>query len=628
MVTQRPFFISLIFLTLIACSGSGPQQQADSEAPPRKDTTHAERTPESPPLDPAEQARLQALAALPAPLTEALVSGGVDGSRPFSESYLEQLRIDARIDTLLASMTVEDKVGQLIMLTFSGTEVTPGGSIERLLGSEQPGAIALFGQNLESTEQIARLTRQLRPLTRIPPFISTDQEGASVFRLRKPVIAIPSNMLLGAANDLDLTRDSGKAVGRDMWLMGFNMNLAPVLDVNTNPANPVISTRSFGADPELVSQHGVAFVQGMQSEKVAAVAKHFPGHGDTSSDSHHTLPVVDRDLKTLEATELAPFKAAIDHANLDAIMVAHIALPQVEGKENVPATVSDVIIGDILRGRLGYDGLIITDGLDMNAVRKIYPTEEAALMAFHAGADMLMLLWSGSARRKVRKALLKAIEDGSITGERLDASVRRILRVKIRRGILDEVPPDIESALAEITPKRNAEYTETIVRRGLTVARHMEGVTPIDTERYKSIVVVSAHSRFARSLRSRLKKRARVSVVKTSKNPSDKAYDKALKATRKRAVSADLVVVGIRGQAQAKMAQELAQSLDIPVLAVTFGAPYTLEQAPDADAFVCAFSYRSVAASVTADFLAGDFPATGTLPITLPTLKDTARAAP
>ncbi len=531
--------------------------------------------------------------------------------------HSREAEIRARVERILASMTVEQKVGQLLFVGFGGTEVDEGGPIERLVKGKQVGGVALFSRNIESLTQIAHFTRQIAALLpTIPPFIAVDQEGGNVVRLSEPVAAPPSNMALGAARSVELTRRAAQVQARDLWLLGFNMNLAPVLDVNSNPANPVIGIRSFGEDPALVGAHGAAYVRGLQSGGVSAVAKHFPGHGDTESDSHYDLPALPHDKTRLLAVELAPFREAIRKGGLDAVMTAHIALPAVEGRPRVPATVSRKVLTGLLREELGFKGIILTDGLEMKGIVDAYGSGTAAVKAIQAGADMVLILWTREKKEEVHQALLSAVRDGRISMARLDESVRRILTVKMRRGLFDRRPPPVEEALAVISnSSAGPAIAREIAERGLTLVRSREGLTPIDRRTHRRVVVLSADRTFDREIGRRFPESVR---IRTPAVPSRARRARDLERTREAAKDADVLVVGVVNSYQARMVGQLVRTLRTPIVVVNMGSPYLIRAFPGVAGYLCTYSYRPASATAAARFLAGEIPAPGRLPVTLP----------
>ncbi|HEY1298652.1 MAG TPA: beta-N-acetylhexosaminidase [Chloroflexota bacterium] len=338
----------------------------------------------------------------------------------------------------LACMTLEHKVGQVYMLGFEGTALTDANRslIQRL----HLGGVTLFARNVDNARQLARLNHELQTVADpVPLFIGVDQEGGRVIRVSDGATVFPGNMAVGASGDAALARRIAEASAQELLAMGVNMDLGPVLDVNTNPLNPVIGVRSFGSRVDLVTRLGVETLRGTQSSGVSAVAKHFPGHGDTGVDSHHDLPVVSHPVARLESLELQPFAAAI-RAGVDGIMTAHVYVPAIEPRPDLPATLSSRVVTDLLRHQLGFGGLILTDALDMGAITRGRGAAAASVDAFEAGADLLLIAGITSEDRHQLGtgpvALLAAVRSGRISAARLDASVRRILATKARRGVL------------------------------------------------------------------------------------------------------------------------------------------------------------------------------------------------
>ncbi|MEV0991339.1 glycoside hydrolase family 3 protein [Streptomyces sp. NPDC049949] len=286
-------------------------------------------------------------------------------------------------------------------------------------------AVGLFGRNIASPEQLAALTAQLRA-ERDDVLVAIDEEGGDVTRLEvRGGSSFPGNLALGAVDDTGLTRDVARELGRRLAECGVNLNWAPSADVNSNPDNPVIGVRSFGADTRLAARHTAAYVEGLQAAGVAACTKHFPGHGDTNVDSHHALPRIDVDLDTLVARELVPFKAAIE-AGTKAVMSAHILVPALDPTR--PATLSPQILTGLLRKELGYEGLIVTDGMEMNAIAGTYGIERGSVLAIAAGADAICVgggLADEATVLRLRDALVAAVREGALPAERLaDAAAR------------------------------------------------------------------------------------------------------------------------------------------------------------------------------------------------------------
>lgn len=306
---------------------------------------------------------------------------------------------------------------------FTGT-TAPDWLLRRL--GEGLASVGLFGRNITSPAQLAALTAQLRA-EREDVLVAIDEEGGDVTRLEVHTgSSFPGNHALGAVDDVQLTREVAHELGHRLRACGVNLNWAPSADVNSNPANPVIGVRSFGADPQLVARHTAAYVAGLQTAGVAACTKHFPGHGDTSVDSHHALPHIDASRSVVLDRELSPFRAAIA-ADTKAVMSAHILIPALDPDR--PATLSHPVLTDLLRGELGYTGLIVTDGMEMRAIAGTYGIERGSVLAVAAGADAICVgggLADDETVRRLRDALIKAVRTGDLPEARLADAAERV----------------------------------------------------------------------------------------------------------------------------------------------------------------------------------------------------------
>ncbi|MGW7379557.1 glycoside hydrolase family 3 protein [Streptomyces sp. NPDC054794] len=361
---------------------------------------------------------------------------------------------------------------------FTGT-TAPDWLLRRL--GEGLASVGLFGRNIASAEQLAALTAQLRT-ERDDVLVAIDEEGGDVTRLEvRTGSSFPGNHALGAVDDPALTRDVARELGRRLAACGVNLNWAPSADVNSNPANPVIGVRSFGADTDLVARHTAAYVTGLQSAGVAACTKHFPGHGDTAVDSHHALPRIDAAAALLDARELVPFRAAIA-AGTRAVMSAHILVPALDPDR--PATLSRRILTDLLRGELGYAGLIVTDGMEMQAIAATYGIERGSVLAIAAGADAICVgggLADDETVRRLRDALVLAVRAGELPEERLADAAQRVRELArwtaqaARTARDDTVRPSASAVVGEGEAGRNGSAVRTDV--GLIAARRALRVT-------------------------------------------------------------------------------------------------------------------------------------------------------
>ncbi|MFJ8541312.1 glycoside hydrolase family 3 protein [Streptomyces sp. NPDC093586] len=361
---------------------------------------------------------------------------------------------------------------------FTGT-TAPDWVLRRL--GEGLASVGLFGRNIASAEQLAALTARLRA-EREDVLVAIDEEGGDVTRLEvRTGSSFPGNLALGAVDDVGLTRRVAAELGRRLAVCGVNLNWAPSADVNSNPDNPVIGVRSFGAGTDLVARHTAAYVTGLQSAGVAACTKHFPGHGDTAVDSHHALPRIDVAASVLAERELVPFRAAVA-AGSRAVMSAHILVPALDPDR--PATLSRRILTDLLRGELGYDGLIVTDGMEMRAIADTYGIERGSVLALAAGADAICVgggLADEETVRRLRDALVEAVRSGELPEERLaDAAerVRALARWTAERADASRsVPPDGEVGLR--AARRALRLTGAEGFTPLTEPPYVAALTPV-----------------------------------------------------------------------------------------------------------------------------------------------------
>ncbi|MFC4410456.1 beta-N-acetylhexosaminidase [Chungangia koreensis] len=349
---------------------------------------------------------------------------------------------EVTIEEQIAQMTLDEKIGQLIMVGVEGESFSP--EMEDLIQKEKVGGIILLPKNISSAEQTLKLLNDLKKANEvndIPLFLSVDEEGGTISRLPDEFDSLPTTREIGSMDSPEFSFEVGQFLAHQVKAFGYNMNMAPVLDVDSNPENPVIGDRSFGSDPDIVASLGVATMKGMQEENVIPVVKHFPGHGDTSDDSHSSLPILDADLERLNSLELIPFKRAIEEG-ADAVMTAHILFPKIDSSN--PATLSGKVINGILRESLGFEGVIITDDLTMGAIRNSYSAGQAAVRAFLAGHDILLICHEYDNYYMAIQAMKEAVTSGKITEEQVDQSVQRILTLKKKYKLSNEPVESID----------------------------------------------------------------------------------------------------------------------------------------------------------------------------------------
>ncbi len=353
------------------------------------------------------------------------------------------------------------KIGQLLMAGFEGT--TPSKEIKNLIKSYHIGGVILFSRNIESPEQLATLTEDLQALSPDAPLlIAVDQEGGRVSRLPLPFTQFPSARTLGRCDAVSLSYRNAEAISRELLAVGINMNFAPVLDINTNPKNPVIGDRAFGENPHIVSKHGMATIAAMLDQYMVPCGKHFPGHGDTDSDSHKTLPVVDLATSRLTDRELRPFVHAIEN-RLPCVMTAHICFSAFD--EKLPASLSENIVTELLRSALKFQGVVVTDDLEMKGVTDLFPVPEAAVRAVSVGSDLLLVCHSADEQIATLEALDAAVAKGTISEARLNQSLGRLLFLK-EHFILNRPERDLKTLRKAIGSVTHASLVESINLRG------------------------------------------------------------------------------------------------------------------------------------------------------------------
>lgn len=345
------------------------------------------------------------------------------------ENETEIDNIEKRVNDTLENMTLEEKIGQMMIVYY--TSSTMDNTLKSALTDVKPGGFILFKDNITTYENTLKFIKDIKSTSDIPMFISIDQEGGNVQRLLslsdKEVSNIPYMSEVGETNDTALAEEVGKVIAEELRVFGINMDFAPVIDVYSNKDNKVIGKRAFGSDSKLVSRMGIALAKGLLDNGVIPVYKHFPGHGNTAVDSHSALPIVDKTKEELLSLDLVPFKDAIE-SGAEVIMIGHLAVPKITGND-IPASLSKTLITDFLKGEMGYNGLVITDALNMGALTNYYSQEEIYVKAIEAGVDILLM---PSSSRKALATIKEAVENGTIDEEQINESIRKILTLKYK----------------------------------------------------------------------------------------------------------------------------------------------------------------------------------------------------
>jgi beta-N-acetylhexosaminidase len=386
---------------------------------------------------------------------------------------------DAELEAMVAGMSLQDRIAQMVMVGFHGQSLATSPELAKMVGTYHVGGIVLLATNAHDPQQLSDLTTELQSLATssgagVPLFIAINHEGGIVVHISEGVTEFPGNMAVAATGRPEYAYISAALTAQELRAMGINMNLAPVLDVNDNPLNPVIGTRSFGDSPASVAEYGRLAVRGNQDNGVIAVAKHFPGHGSVAIDSHRELPVLRASAGELAQRELVPFQAAIEEG-VAGVMTAHISVPALD-ESGRPATLSPEILTGLLRQQMGYDGLILTDSLDMRGVSADRGQAQAAIEAVKAGADIVLSARPMKAHLAIIQALETAVQQGEIPVERVDQSVLRTLRVKYAYGLFE---PPAAPHLGEVSSPEHQAMAGEIALQAVTLLRDEDNRIPL-----------------------------------------------------------------------------------------------------------------------------------------------------
>ena len=366
------------------------------------------------------------------------------GSEPIERTHEETTREEIdMIAEQIKTMSLEEKIGQMVIVGLEG--YTPDDRARSMIEDYHVGGFIFFGLNVENAEQLLSLTNSLKSFNSkeknsVPLFLSIDEEGGRVSRVPNELMKLPTSKEIGDVNNPDFSYQVGGLLADIVKAFGFNLNYAPVLDINSNPENPVIGDRSFGDNADVVSTLGVATMKGMQDSGVVPVVKHFPGHGDTHVDSHVGLPSVDHSMERLQSFELKPFQDAVERG-ADAVMIAHIQMTEID-PEN-PSSLSKAVITDLLRDKMGFKGVVITDDLTMGAIKENVDISEAAVQSVNAGVDIVLVCHGYDNEVAVLDALKVAVDTGEISEERINESVYRIFQLKYKYQMSDQIIPSV-----------------------------------------------------------------------------------------------------------------------------------------------------------------------------------------
>lgn len=534
------------------------------------------------------------------------------------------------VERTLRGMTLEEKIGQLVACRFTGefrnADSEYLAELEELVTRSRIGGLILFGGQVRET---AWLTNDLQRLAKVPLLIASDFERGAGNQVSNATL-FPPLMSLGAAGSEELAYQMGRITALEGRAMGIHMTYAPVVDVNVNPDNPIINTRAVGEDPALVGRIARAFIRGAQAHGMIATAKHFPGHGDTDQDSHSLLPTIEAGLDRLQKIELEPFRQAVE-AGVRAVMTAHLFVPALDPTPGLPATLSRPILTGLLREKMGFKGLIVTDALEMAGVMNTFSTEEASLMALLAGADLLLLPIEPA---RVISYLAAAARDGKVPMERIDEAARRILEAKASLGLNRERFVDLDALSRRIAPKAFLEQASRTFESSVTLVRNEAGAVPL-TGAGRKVAVLSLSSDLGDTFAGRAfvaemrKRHPSAAAFYAGGDTGQEMLDEAFAA----ASEARAVVVALFSRVSAgkgsvdleprhvSLISKLAALENGPtVTVVSFGSPYFLRHFPEVDAYLCLYRNTPQTQRIAAQALCGEMDIGGRLPVSLPGL--------
>lgn len=540
-------------------------------------------------------------------------------------------------ETTFAQLTLREKVGQLIMPWVLGDYAPEGSpSHERVAEFVHNQGIGGVIMSVGTPLDVAAKLNDLQGHAKIPLLVGADLETGAGFRMRGAMYMpgsiglggatqFPSLMAVGAAGDERLAYEMGRITAVEARAVGIHIPFAPVLDVNNNPANPIINVRSFGESPTDVSRMGLAFIRGVQENGAIATGKHFPGHGDTDTDSHLALPVILHDRARMDSVEFRPFREAID-AGIGAIMTGHISVPQLTGGVSEPSTLSSTMLTDILRDEMGFDGLVFTDAMDMSAISRQHRPGEAAVRAVEAGADVILMPADVAA---AVEGLVDAVESGRLSEARVDASVMRILRAKEALGLPSERFVSLDRVGSVVGIPKHGVVADEIAERAITLLKNDRNLLPLRGTRSASVLSVSfrrqsdmlAARTFNRVMRETY---PRLSTIDVESDADAATYANVLRRVR----GQNLVIISTYSSYAGAVdaLEDLAGFIDevrrsgVPHVIVSFGNPYLISNFPDVQAYMLAWNGSEASQRAAARALLGGFDIGGRVPTSIPPL--------
>ena len=557
-------------------------------------------------------------------------------------AVIAQTEDEAWVERTLTGLTLRQKVGQLIMPWVLGDFAPEGSpSHDRILEYIEEQGIGGVIMSVGSPTEVAAKLNDFQMHSNIPLLVAADLETGAGFRMRGAVqmpgtielggaTDFPSLMAVGATADPQLAYEMGRITALEARGVGIHIPFAPVLDVNNNPDNPIINVRSFGENPEDVADLGAAFVRGVQEHGAIATGKHFPGHGDTETDSHLGLPVIPHSRARMDSVEIFPFRHAIE-AGMGAVMTAHISVPSLDGGVGDPATLSSAVLTDLLRDEMEFDGLLFTDAMDMSAISRGFGAEEASVRAIEAGADVILM--PPSVERAV-EGIAAAVESGRIEASRIDASVRRILETKKQMGLDRDRTVQIDQIGQVVGIPAHTQVAAEIAERSITLLHNGGNLLPLLGTRSARVMSVSFRRTSdvlaGRYFNTRLRQTyPRLTTAGLDVNSGPALYEDLLRQARQQAlVILSTYVTAFSQSGSLALPEEVVDfagqltEIGVPHIVISFGNPYLITELPDVRAYMLAWSGSEVSQTAAAQALFGDIEISGRVPTRIPPLYE------
>ena len=561
---------------------------------------------------------------------------------PVGPALIAQTEDEVWVERTLTGLTLRQKVGQLIMPWVLGDFAPEGSpSHDRILEYIEDQGIGGVIMSVGSPTEVAAKLNDFQTHSNIPLLVAADLETGAGFRMRGAVqmpgtielggaTDFPSLMAVGATADPQLAYEMGRITAREARGVGIHIPFAPVLDVNNNPDNPIINVRSFGENPEDVADLGAAFVRGVQEHGAIATGKHFPGHGDTETDSHLGLPVIPHSRARMDSVEMFPFRHAIE-AGMGAVMTAHISVPSLDGGVGDPATLSSAVLTDLLRDEMEFDGLLFTDAMDMSAISRGFGAEEASVRAIEAGADVILM--PPSVERAV-EGIAAAVESGRIEASRIDASVRRILETKKQMGLDRDRTVQIDQIGQVVGIPAHTQVAAEIAERSITLLHNGGNLLPLLGTRSARVMSVSFRRTSdvlaGRYFNTRLRQTyPRLTTAGLDVNSGPALYEDLLRQARQQAlVILSTYVTAFSQSGSLALPEEVVDfagqltEIGVPHIVISFGNPYLITELPDVRAYMLAWSGSEVSQTAAAQALFGDIEISGRVPTRIPPLYE------